>query len=244
MIRNTARQQWRGRCGSGIRGIAVFGLAFGLAGEAVASPVSVDLAYLDTSIRKRYPDVNFAASQELEVSGGPGILASASLLLPDLGPLAGNFILRATLMITKVETFPEACCKANEYPISAQAIGSAWIPDEVTWKSQPLWGSPSSSLLVSSDAPRGTQYEFDITEIVRAWVDGELPNWGLAVAVDEFFATPGNTYAASEGAPLERPRLTVLMTPEPGTLILLALGLSILTRMRGQLRLIGHPLAA
>jgi hypothetical protein len=248
MSRHTASPRSRGRCGtkSGAMLVAFTGLAVGWAQAASASAVGVDLAYLDTTIKMRHPTRNYVDATDLEIAGGPQNLVSASLFFPDLAPLAGHLVLRATLMISKVGTLAETCCESSVHRIDVAAVASPWSPSRVSWRSRPKLEPATVSRMVSTEDAIGTQYSFDITAIVRAWVSGDLPSLGLALAVDEFFATPGNIYAASQGAPLVRPKISVSMTPtpEPGTLVLVGMGLIIITRVREHERQIDAMLAA
>jgi hypothetical protein len=81
-------------------------------------------------------------------------------------------------------------------------------------------------------------YSWDITSLVDDWLLGGTPNYGLWWA--SFCVTPGNptspeskmVAAASEAGALG-PRLEINYTPEPATMVLLAMGgLAVLHRRK------------
>lgn len=58
-------------------------------------------------------------------------------------------------------------------------IAAPWESRSVTWNNRP----PCAESYPSTSIPHGagTWYPFDVTELVRDWVDGTVPNYGLAL---------------------------------------------------------------
>jgi hypothetical protein len=122
---------------------------------------------------------------------------------------------------TKVCTFP---------------VKTAWDPATVTWRESAAgkaWqggegfafgtdtGAGGPAVIVEPDKP-GTdtvdppiEYQLDVTDFVRSWLDGSIPNFGLAIApvidpgVDENFFTRFQMYGSEHRQADYTPKLTV-----------------------------------
>lgn len=107
----------------------------------------------------------------------------------------------------------------------------------------PSWGPNGDSIFSAADvdgmaapesAPNGAAFTIkDVTADVQAFVNGTLPNYGWVLSQDATISTVGNRgYIPSESEDVgRRPALFISYTPEPGTLVLLAIsGLALLRR--------------
>jgi hypothetical protein len=120
--------------------------------------------------------------------------------------------------------------------VCAFPLKTAWDEATVTWRkpaSEKSWqggegfafaadaGLASPAAVVEPD-PAGTdtfdppiEYQLDITVMVRSWLDGTVPNFGLAIApvidrsVDEGLSTRFQMYGSEHSPALYTPKLTV-----------------------------------
>jgi serine/threonine protein kinase len=125
--------------------------------------------------------------------------------------------------------------------VCAFPLKTAWDPATVTWREPAAgkaWrggesfafgddtGPACSSVVVEPDEP-GTdtvdppiEYQLDVTDLVRSWLDGETPNFGLAIApmidlsVDENFLTRFQVYGTEHNQAEYTPKLTLQVRPE------------------------------
>jgi hypothetical protein len=186
----------------------------------------------DTTVQQRYPHQNFSDALELRVSGSWEGNKAWTLIQPDLGGLSFDVVSSAILTLTKVDVCEGPFCRRPLHPVAVRPVISAWEVDQVTWWSRPETGDVVTSLVASSTAPAGTTYAFDITDLVNAWLTGEIPDRGLAVLVDSRTHHAGSAYASLEMGSHLGPQLLLTPAPEPGTALLLALGLALLSGRR------------
>jgi hypothetical protein len=123
--------------------------------------------------------------------------------------------------------------------VCALPMKTAWDPNAVTWHSPALgksWqggkdfafgtdtGAPGASVVVmpeegSDTADPPIEYRLDVTDLVRAWVSGESPNDGLAIApvidptVDEGLSSRFQVFGTAHGTTKYTPKLTVQTRP-------------------------------
>jgi serine/threonine protein kinase len=123
--------------------------------------------------------------------------------------------------------------------VCAFPLKTAWDEATVTWR-QPAagksWqggegfafgadaGPPGPGVVVEPDQGSDTvdppiEYQLDVTDPVRSWLDGGAPNHGLAIApvidpsVDEGFLTRFQMYGPEHGRAQYTPKLTVQVQP-------------------------------
>jgi len=61
--------------------------------------------------------------------------------------------------------------------ITPYRVGSSWTESGVIWNSQPSIAEAYGSASITSEA--FGWYSFDVTNLVRGWVNGTLPNYGI-----------------------------------------------------------------
>ena len=98
-----------------------------------------------------------------------------SLVKFDLSAIPpGTQITQATLSLYLVNS----CDTGNRtHTVTPYRITSGWSETSVTWNTRPSFAEAYGSSSVSSQTYQ--RYTFDITNLVRGWVNGTLPNYGV-----------------------------------------------------------------
>ncbi len=187
------------------------------------APVSQD-SWIDAS----QPAGNFGADAGLHVGlvmdPATGLMGERQILVQfDLSGLPpGSTIVNATLHLYQI-----AASGFDAYPVRPDAAAASWQEAAVTWNNRP----PNPNLndpAITLDYAVGWK-QWDVTQIVRAWQNGQLPNFGIvlegltpvgAPPAERVFSsreTPGGSGPALtieyEGGSTATP--TVTMTPSP-----------------------------
>ena len=122
--------------------------------------------------------------------------------------------------------------------VDLYAAGSAWNTS-VTWATQPAAVAPPGLIgQQTDDDPTVTTISFDVTSLVKSWLNGGLANNGFILTQDN----PGtqsltfDSMSAASGQPVLT--INTIATPEPGSLALagLAAGTIALSQVRRRLR--------
>ncbi|NLB87723.1 MAG: DNRLRE domain-containing protein, partial [Syntrophomonadaceae bacterium] len=75
--------------------------------------------------------------------------------------------------------------KDKPVTISLHRLLDSWHQFSVTWASQPPANSnPDATITIENTTPLGKIY-IDITELVKGWYDGSIPNNGLLLKGNE-----------------------------------------------------------
>ena len=146
---------------------------------------------------------------------------------------------KARVVEAKVSFYVWDPSSAGNTKVCAFALKTAWEPQTVTWR-QPAFdkswaggatfsfaadtGSPSPGVVVKAEDGSDTaeppiEYQLDVTDIVRAWLEGGTPNYGLAIApvidtsVDEGLLTRFQVCGALYSRSQFTPKLTVQSRP-------------------------------
>ena len=118
-------------------------------------------------------------------------------------------------------------------PLRCRRVTSDWSENTVTWNTRPTWASEITDQI---NVPGSYQWmEWDVTDDVQAFVDGEETDYGWIIRDETYWGgsnIPRTFFRTKEhDDPGLWPYLEVV--PEPGTLGLLLLGsLVILSRRR------------
>jgi hypothetical protein len=128
---------------------------------------------------------------------------------------------------------------AGKAKVCALSMKTEWDPNAVTWHAPALsksWqggkdfafgtdtGAPGASVVVmpedgSDTADPPLEYRLDVTDLVRAWVSGDAPNLGLAIApvidptVDEGVSSRFQVFGTAHGTKKYTPKLSVQTRP-------------------------------
>ena len=146
-----------------------------LTGSASTSVVVAD-TYLSTT----NPTLNFGTATTLNI--GPGNSALIQVDLSTLPPgLIASDIQKATLTVYVNKVFVAGALDISQ-------VNSAWFESTVTQNTAPSISSPFATVPVNSS---GSFVTFDITTLVKQWVTGASPNYGVAITASA--AQPATT---------------------------------------------------
>jgi hypothetical protein len=112
------------------------------------------------------------ANAVIKVSEGGG---KNGFIQFDVSALRGQAIASATLEIDVAQIWRD-----DGGTVELRLVESAWSEDTLTFDNQPAFSAPLATLPVFEGDVGGT-VSVGITSIVRGWVDGTVPNYGLAL---------------------------------------------------------------
>jgi hypothetical protein len=145
--------------------------------EVILFPVA------DTYIASALPNTNFGSSPFLRLgfNADDDLGAERILLRFDLaGQIPDDAVIRdARLFLYVIESTPP---NDAAMPNRLQRLESSWAENTVTWMAEPGWGPGYVTTTVGSAAG---WYEWGITDLVREWAAGTVPNHGLQILGDE-----------------------------------------------------------
>lgn len=137
----------------------------------------------DIYISEWYPDQNFSVAPTLFVScyQQKGDIYR-SLLQFDLSSMASNCTIeKAELLLSMYRNEIQSDC----IELGVYRILNKWAKDTSSWNTQPPCSTlPDASLMISPHTPNGI-HSIDISELVRGWHEGSIPNNGLFLLGNE-----------------------------------------------------------
>jgi len=159
--------------------------------------------------------------------------ATRSLLQFDLAGLAltAAQVVHATINLYQVPGLPpfEDPSKAHPVTTDLKRVTEAWGEQTVTWDTRPSVDPTPVATVMQSAVNQWVQ--FDITGLVRDWLNNPLANFGVEISQRGIveIPVPGDTrYAASLYASsaypvaADHPFLAITAVPEPASLVVLA----------------------
>jgi hypothetical protein len=162
----------------------------------------------DSWIDANQPDANFGGDTSLHVGlvmdPATGRLGERQTLVQfDLSGLpAGATIVTATLQL-----YQTAASGSDAYQIRPDAALASWQEAAVTWNSRPATGNLGDPALTLDYASGWKQW--DVTQIVRAWQTGRMPNYGIVLVGLNVGVPPSERVFASRNA-TAWPTLTIV----------------------------------
>jgi len=146
----------------------------------MVTATDVITASADTEIIQGYPAANYAGSSRMRagydtepVSNGEIV---RSLIGFDLAGIpSGTTVYSATLRLFLCSSYEDA--GHDSIPIIPHRISSPWVADTVTWDSSPSYGESYSATWITHGA--WGWHSFAVTGLVRDWIAGTTPNYGL-----------------------------------------------------------------
>jgi C1A family cysteine protease len=151
------------------------------------SPPAKLYAVADATVLSGAPGTNFGSATDMWVGydlcyGGK---TSRSLIRFDVSDIpAGTSISQAKMYLRLVNS----CYRnAGSYTVTTYRAKSSWSSSSVTWNNQPGYGESYGSASVS--ATEGGWYSFDVTNLLRGWVNGSASNYGIVLRAPESSST-------------------------------------------------------
>jgi hypothetical protein len=92
-------------------------------------------------------------------------------------------------------------------PSRLQRVDAPWNEYDLTWNREPAWG-PSYATQEIGTAP-DTAYDWEITSLVQAWVDGDQTNYGVELIGDEEVQERERAFYSRETETAFYPRLII-----------------------------------
>jgi len=158
-------------------------------------PPAAFVSSADAVIAPAAPDRNLGTYDDLDVGfdgsachqSGPGAGVLHSVLRFDLSAIPpGTPIQQATLQLETINYCFSRSLAGDHRDLTAYVLQDDWAESTVTWHHQPRAGDPAArfSILLSADLLE-VRPVLELTELVRAWVDRTVPNYGLLLRVPE-----------------------------------------------------------
>ena len=152
-----------------------------LGGAAIGGADSLHVA-ADATVSEQDPNRTFGAEPSVTIQD-TGTYKVHGYVRFDLSPLghvpAGTPVGRAVLRLW-------VGSPVSDGYVAVHPVLAGWDESTITWNSMPGLGSALTSLKVTRDDER-RYFTIDVTSLVQDWVDGRIPNEGLALLPD----TPG-----------------------------------------------------
>ncbi len=145
----------------------------------------------DTFIEKIFPDENYGSLNLFKVGrNGNGYLEEDGLIKFDISSVPSGTFVYAKLYLYYYEYDEEP----NDREYNIYRITSDWDEDNVTWNKQPSYVFTPTDILIVPDNP-GVWLEFDVTEDVQGFIEGQLINYGWIISDDDDYFPQGQREA-------------------------------------------------
>ncbi len=152
---------------------------------------------------------------------------------------AGDVIEARLYLYSLTSAFSDSPSAGSPLDVSAFAPDAAWDEATVSWSTRPgidATYNGGNAVATTTINDINAWFSFELTDVVRDWLDGDLTNHGLLLRADAIsFVAP--TFASSATAsPNEalRPYLWIDTVPEPAAAALMLTGMVMLGRRRSQ----------
>jgi len=131
----------------------------------------------DTYVDAYYPDQNFGAAEVLEVTDNNGIETARTYLKFNVFSIPSNVKIHYALL----QFYYCDSEGGGEPEVGVYQVNTSWDEDTITWVKQPEFSPIYEHYnLLSQYDPLLTEY-WDLTELVRGWKSGSIPNNGVVV---------------------------------------------------------------
>lgn len=135
----------------------------------------------DATVLQGYPGINFGGVNDMWVGYdhclSPNGAISRSLLRFDLSAIpAGTQISSARLYLDLINSCDIG---SRTHTATVYRASASWSAGAVTWNNKPGYAEAYDSRAITSGA--WGWYSFDVTNLVRGWVNGSFPNYGMMV---------------------------------------------------------------
>ena len=147
----------------------------------IPTPPSIFYSIGDSTVIQGYAGTNYGDADDMLVGFDknyydPALKAVRSLVQFDLSAIpAGTNISSATLNLYFVEWLD---VPNTSRTITTYRISSGWSEMSVNWNNKPSFGESYGAASIKASS-NWRYVAFDVTELVRAWVNNTHPNYGI-----------------------------------------------------------------
>lgn len=171
----------------------------------------------DACVLEGYPTTNFGSTVDMWAGYDdylePDGKIARSLIQFDLSAIpTGTPIDSALLQVYLVSSYD---FPGETRTITAYRIASTWSESSVTWNTRPSYGEAYGSASVTHGA--WAWYSLDVTNLVRGWVNGTLPNYGVTLRGPEWSGYDSSWRAFSTREGSYTPQLVITYTGYPAS---------------------------
>jgi len=211
--------------------VAVFTFAAGLV--AASSAFAASLAPTDDAMAYEFlPTTPWGGAPPFSDYLPAGLTTTGhsvkSALLFDVASLGitsaevGSATLDLFVIPTEDTGFGVSASPSAPVTVNVSALNAgAWNQNTVTWNTMPAAGSLYASQAITTSTGA---ISFDVTQLLKDWIDGVIPNNGLVLqGAAPVGSSPNWGFVVFQSANVGNPLLNVTVVPEPGT-IALAIG--------------------
>ena len=172
-------------------------------------------ATADTTVLSNLPANNFGALHTMivgyDVWADPPWNRARSFIQFDVSAIPSDTIITAAKMRVLLYT-------ARDKPfwprtLDIRRVTGAWNELTTTWTTQPNLGEIAASFPVANGAVGW--YTIDVTHLVRGWVTGQYPNYGVAIVGAELPTDPNWWSFYTREEPVYEPTLQVSFPGQP-----------------------------
>ncbi|MBN1641758.1 MAG: DNRLRE domain-containing protein [Anaerolineae bacterium] len=232
-LTGAARGMWDVRVTNTNMETGVLPAGFEVTGEGGGGPVYLPLVlakyplppgmlypYGDATVLSARGSTNFGSTTDMWVGYDHcyDLGKARSLIRFDLSDVpAGYPLSKATLRLYLYD----GCDMSNRsHAVKVYRIKSSWSSGSVTWNNQPA--HDTSKVWASTNVPSWTPgwYSWDITALVKAWLSGQYPNYGVVLRASEASDTSSASkffYTMNKSGTTYDPRLVFTWTGLSGT---------------------------
>ncbi len=167
----------------------------------------------DSFINLNYSDTNYGFSSVLAAGRSSFGDYYRSLIQWTLDSIPAG----ATVFSAVMSLYCEYVASTNGHTIGAYRITGLWEENTVTWNNQPAHDSTAAATTTVFGAD--VWYDWNLTSLVQAWVDGTYANYGLMLIGEEGVAGSHKNFWSSDyvNNPSLRPKLIVTYSQPPTT---------------------------
>lgn len=161
----------------------------------------------DSTVQSGYPTANNGSSTVMLAGCYGGAQVMRGLVRFDLSGIpSGTPISQAQLWLYLSSSREPTQSTART--IATYRVASAWTESSVTWNTRPSFGSMYNWISIPHNA--FSWYSVDVTHLMREWVNGQYPNYGIWLFGNES-STDQNWrgFSTREGAADRRPYLAI-----------------------------------
>ena len=172
---------------------------------------------VDAFVRYGYPDTNYGTNHHISFFNDGNDYTYTYIkfnlsVLPD-----DPVITHATLSLKGIVLAPAA-------EVCLYIVTEDWLEETITFNDQPSY-TLDGKLTQLPDGYLGWNV-FDVTDIVKSWIDGTYDNYGFRLTIMDGQYGNYGLYSSDYSYQSDRPKLEIDVIPEPASIILILCGVA------------------